>query len=121
MNSILISVKKLLGLTEEYTVFDPDIIMHINATFMVLNQLGVGPTDGFFIADARALWSDYLGDDKSIEAVKTYVASKVRLAFDPPTSSAHVEALNGIIAEFEWRLMVAKDPYPFRKEEIQNG
>ena len=112
MESILTSIKKLLGLTEDYTPFDPDITMHINTVLMVLNQLGVGPVDGYFITDEAQTWTDYLGDDKSIESVKTYIYAKVKLIFDPPQSGTHVLALESLISEFEWRLMVAKDPVP---------
>ena len=105
MESILTSIKKLLGLTEEYTVFDSDIIMHINTVFMTLNQLGVGPEDGFIIEDDLSVWKDFLGEDeKKIIAVKTYVYQKVKLIFDPPLNSAHIQALEKSVNEFEWRL-----------------
>ena len=105
-NSILTSIKKLLGITEEYTHFDPDIIMHINSVFMVLSQLGVGPTSGFSISDATAVWSDFLPDGANLQAVKSYVYQKVKLLFDPPQSSAVLDAMKQSIAEFEWRLNV---------------
>lgn len=109
MTSILTSIKKLLGISEEYVHFDVDIIMHINSVFMVLAQLGVGPPDGFTITGKYENWNDFIKDDTKIEAVKTYVYQKVRLLFDPPTSSAHLEALQRSIAEFEWRLNVAAE------------
>lgn len=110
MTSILTSIKKLLGISEEYVHFDVDIIMHINSVFMVLAQLGVGPPDGFTITGKYENWNDFIKDDDTkIEAVKTYVYQKVRLLFDPPTSSAHLEALQRSIAEFEWRLNVAAE------------
>ena len=105
MDSILTSVKKLLGIEESYTHFDVDIIMHINSVFMILNQMGVGPTTMFTISDKYAVWSDFLSDDESkMEIVKSYMYMKVRLFFDPPTSSAVMEAMNRSISEFEWRL-----------------
>ena len=107
MESILISVKKMLGIAEEYDHFDPDIIMHINSVFMVLTQLGVGPPEGFMIEGEDALWSDYIGDNRLIESVKTYVAMRVRLIFDPPQSSAVIESMNRIISELEWRLNIS--------------
>lgn len=110
MESILTSIKKQLGLTAEYNVFDDQIIMHINSTFMVLNQLGVGPPEGFYIEDDIATWSDYLGDPVKLQMVKTYMGHKVRLLFDPPSSSAHMNAITQTINEFEWRLNVAVDP-----------
>lgn len=106
MDSILTSIKKLLGITEDYTHFDADIIMHINSAFMVLSQLGVGPSGGFTISDASAVWSDFLPSGHNLEAVKSYVFLKVRLLFDPPQSSAVMEAMKQSIAEFEWRLNV---------------
>lgn len=112
MESILISVKKLLGIEEAYTHFDPDIIMHINSVFMVLNQLGVGPTNGFRIEDDKDTWSDYMSDEDNIDAVKSYMQLKVKLLFDPPQSSAVMEAMKRMIDEFEFRLNVAVDPGP---------
>lgn len=110
MDSILTSIKKMLGITAEYTHFDPDIIMHINTVFLTLAQLGVGPSDGYSIEDDYATWSDFLPEgDKRFEAVKTYIYLKVRLVFDPPTSSAVIEAINRSIAELEWRLNVAAE------------
>ena len=109
MESILISIKKLLGITEEYDQFDPDIIMHINSVFMILTQLGVGPAEGFSIEDDTAVWTDFIQDIKKLESVKTYVYLKVKLAFDPPLSSAVIESMNRLINELEWRLNVAAE------------
>ena len=104
MESILTSIKKLLGLTEDYEAFDTDIIIHINSVFMILNQLGVGPNDGFRISDKSTVWLDFTSDDKMIEAVKTYIYLKVKLIFDPPSSSTVLESYNKQISELEWRL-----------------
>ena len=109
MNSILTSVKKFLGIGEDYTHFDPDIVMHINSAFFVLNQLGVGPESPFTIEDKSSVWSDFVGDGK-IELVRTYVYLFVRRIFDPPTNSAHLSALNEQIKEYEWRMNVQVDP-----------
>ena len=109
MDSILTSVKKLLGLTEAYTAFDPDLIMHINSVLMILRQMGVGPAEGFAIRDAAATWSDFMADCPDIEAVRSYVALKVRLLFDPPQSSSMMEATKNLIGELEWRLYVMCD------------
>lgn len=109
MESILTSVKKLLGMTEEYAVFDTDLIMHINSMFMILNQMGVGPKDVFCITDATATWSDFAGERADLAAVKSYVALKVRLLFDPPQSSVTMDAIKNQISELEWRLYVACD------------
>lgn len=108
--SILISIKKLLGITKEYTHFDTDIIMHINSVFMVLQQLGVGPNEGFFIEDDSYSWDDYIEDPTQLHAVKSYIYLKVKLLFDPPANSSHINAIEKQIGEFEWRLNVAVDP-----------
>lgn len=110
MDSILTSVKKLLGIAEEYEHFDQDIIIHINSVLMILTQIGVGPSNGFSIIDKDSTWTDFVTDIKQIEAVRTYVYLKVRLIFDPPSSSAVMEAINRTVSELEWRLSVAVDP-----------
>lgn len=109
MDSILTSIKKLLGIDEEYIQFDNDIIMHINTVFLNLTQLGVGPEEGFLIEDDSATWDDFIGDSNQLQAVKTYVYLKVKLLFDPPLSSSVIESINRIISELEWRLNVAVD------------
>lgn len=110
MESILTSIKKLLGIAEEYEHFDADIIMHINSVFSILTQLGVGPSNGFSIENKEAKWHDFLGEDNGVEMVKSYIHLKVKLLFDPPLSSAVMEATNQMIKELEWRLNVAVDP-----------
>lgn len=109
-SSILTSIKKLLGLSEEDTSFDQDIIMHINTVFNILAQLGVGPANGFSIEDNSAIWSDYLGEATNLELIKSYIYMKVRLMFDPPTSSILADAMNKNISELEWRINVTVDP-----------
>lgn len=109
MDSILTSIKKLLGIAEEYTQFDEDIIMHINTVFLNLTQLGVGPEEGFAIENDAASWEDFINDNIQLQAVKTYVYLKVKLLFDPPLSSSVIESMNRMIAELEWRLNVAVD------------
>ena len=106
MESILTSIKKMLGITEECTDFDADIIMHINSVFMILRSLGVGPEEGFVIEDEIPIWDDFLPDAAltKMAAVKTYVYLKVKLVFDPPLSSSTVESMNRMISELEWRL-----------------
>lgn len=120
--SILTSVKKLLGIDENYTHFDPDLIMHINSVFSVLTQMGVGPVNGFSITDKSKKWSDFIaGDPCKFQFVKSYIHLKVKLLFDPPLGSAVIESINRQISEFEWRLFVAADPVceSGRKEETQ--
>ena len=107
--SILTSIKKLLGITEEYTHFDADIIMHINSVFMILMQLGIGPANGFSISDDSAVWSDFLSDATWFELVKSYVYIKVKLIFDPPQSGTLVSAMEKQASEFEWRCQEEQD------------
>lgn len=109
MESILTSVKKALGITEEYEHFDTDLIMHINSVFSTLTQLGVGPPEGFTIKDETAVWTDFIPENKQFEMVKSYVCLKVRLLFDPPSTSFVIESMNRMISEFEWRLQVATE------------
>lgn len=110
-NSILTSIKKLLGIAEEYTEFDTDIIIHINSAFSILNQLGLGTNDTFSISSSTETWEDFLGDNhKFLEMVKTYIYLKVKVIFDPPTSSYVLNAYNEQIKELEWRINVAVDP-----------
>lgn len=107
--SILTSIKKLIGVPDDYSEFDEDIIMHINSVFLNLAQLGVGPKEGFSIEDDSAEWSDFIGDSAQLQAVKSYMYLKVKLLFDPPLSSSVIDSMNRMIAELEWRLNVAVD------------
>lgn len=108
--SILTSVKKILGIPKEYTAFDMDLIMHINSTFMILTQMGVGPKEGFRIEDNTAIWSDFIPeDDLRFESVKTYIGLKARLMFDPPNSSIISECIKQTVTELEWRLNFAAE------------
>ncbi len=110
MDSILTSIKKLLGITEDYTHFDDDIIIHINSVFMVLTQLGVGPETGYSIVGKGNTWDEFIStEDPRFQAVKSYIYLKVKLLFDPPLSSAVIEATNRMISEYEWRLNVAAE------------
>lgn len=109
MESILTSIKKLLGIAEEYEYFDEDIIIHINSVLMILTQLGVGPSEGFRIEDETATWNNFIPDDVRLDSVKSYMHLKVKLLFDPPLSSAAIDSMNRMISEFEWRLNVAAE------------
>ena len=110
MESILTSIKKLLGVEESYEHFDQDIIIHINSAFMILTQLGVGPIEGFAIKDKTSVWSDFLPETKKLESVKTYIYLRVKLLFDPTAlSSSVIESINRTINELEWRLNVAAE------------
>lgn len=109
-DSILDSVKKDLGITVEYTHFDPDIIMGINTSLSILNQLGVGPSSGFYITDRSAVWSDFLDNETQLEFVKSYISKKTKQLFDPPQTGPLAEALDKVLKELEWRINVAVDP-----------
>ena len=102
--SILFTIKKMLGITNDYDHFDTDIMININMALLTLNQIGVGPEEGYAIRDEGDLWIDYLGDSVKLEAVKTFIYLKVRLAFDPPANSFLIEAMKDQISEIEWRL-----------------
>ena len=121
-DSILQSTKKILGIEPEYTVFDVDVITHINSAFSTLNQLGIGPIDGFMILDDQATWDSYLQFDSRLNSVKTYVYLRVRLLFDPPQTSYLITSLDEQRKELEWRLNVVRegDEYPLPPvEEIE--
>lgn len=109
MDSILTSIKKLLGIEKEYTHFDDDLIMHINSVLSILNQIGVGPPDGFSIRDDTSVWNDLISDETQLELIKSYIHMKVKLIFDPPLSAALIESTNRTISEFEWRIQAMSD------------
>lgn len=108
-DSILTSTKKILGLADDYTAFDLDIISHINTVFSTLNQLGIGPEEGFMIEDKVATWDAFLGADKRLNSVKQYVYLRVRVIFDPPDTSYLVAAFEKQIEELGWRLNVVRE------------
>lgn len=107
--SILVTLKKLLGLPEDYDVFDMDVMIHANSAFATLSQLGVGPEEPFSIESNSEVWSDFILDDKNLNPVKTYVYLKVRLLFDPPTTSFAIDAMKKQAEELEWRLNAKAD------------
>lgn len=104
LQSILDSTKKTLGIDPSYTVFDEDILMHINSVFGTLKQLGLGPEAGFAIEDNASTWDEFIGSDNRFNEVKSYVYLRVRLLFDPPGTSFHIVAIKEQIQELEWRL-----------------
>ena len=107
MESILISIKKLIGFDKAYTQFDTDLIIHINSILMVLNQNGIGPDEGFAITGEMETWDDFIGSESNnLAGVKTYIYLKTKLIFDPPQSSALISAMKEEIKELEWRLNV---------------
>ena len=121
MDSILTSVKKLCGMGEYYTYYDEDLVMYINDVFTTLARLGVGPSKGFSISDDTAEWNDFLDEEEYpllLNKVKTYVKRKCQLQFDPPQSSAHLNALTDMIAEDEWRLVEIAES--LKEENLEN-
>jgi len=108
-DSILESTKKLIGLDSSYDVFDLDVTTHINSAFSTLFQAGVGPLEGFFITDSTDTWDRFIGNKMYINDVKTYIYLRVKMLFDPPTSSFALEAIKSQIEELIWRLNVADD------------
>lgn len=107
--SILTSVKKVLNLPEAYTAFDEDVLMHINSVLSTINQLGIGPEGGLTIADATPTWAALIGADPRLNFVKSYVYLRVRMLFDPPTTSFHIAAVEKQYQEFEWRMNVYRE------------
>jgi hypothetical protein len=107
--SILNSTKKILGLAEDDTSFDLDVLLHINSVLAILTQVGIGPEEGFTIEDSAPTWEAFVGTDKQLSLVKTYVYLKVRLVFDPPTTSFAIESFNEQVKELEWRLNVHRE------------
>lgn len=108
-DSILTSIKKLMGLTEEYDAFDQDILILINSVLFELEQIGVKAKEGFVLSDKTAVWSDYSDDDRLLNVLKPYIYMKTKLTFDPPTSSGALDSMNRIIDRFEWRINLYAD------------
>lgn len=124
-DSILIGTKKIIGVPEEDTSFDIDIITHINSVFSVLQQLGVGPSTGFMVEDDCDEWSDYITDNNQYNMVRTYMFLKTKMFFDPPPTSYMIDAMNKQIQELEFRLHVQRefdldpvDPMTISEEEV---
>lgn len=104
MESILTSIKSLLGISEDTTAFDGDVLAGINAAFFTLTQLGIGPPEGFLVTDSTETWSDFYMDRAALGGIKQYVFLKTKLAFDPPDHGYVMTQYESIIKELEWRL-----------------
>ena len=109
-NSILLTIKKLIGLDAMYTSFDTDLIVFINTAIKALIQIGVGTNPTFAITGPNETWSDFLTNECNLEDAKTYIYLKTRLLFDPPSSSTVIESYQKAAAECEWRISVAVEP-----------
>lgn len=108
-SSILETIKKLIGIDKDYGVFDIDLIVAINSSFMILNQLGVGPDKPFSITDSSTTWADFFGDEEIFALARSYIYLRTKLLFDPPSSGVLHEAVERQISEFEWRMHVQAD------------
>jgi hypothetical protein len=108
-NSILDSTKKVLGIGPTDPSFDDDVILFVNGVFFTLNQLGIGPDAGFMIVDNTATWDAFIGTDPRLNSVKTYVYLRVRMLFDPPSTSFVIDAMEKQIHELEWRLNTKRE------------
>jgi hypothetical protein len=114
MDSILTSVKQQLGITEDYTAFDTELIIHINTVLRIVNQLGVGKLGYVISSEDPGSWATFLGPrENELSEVKTYIYAKVRLIFDPPSVGSHITALENIVKELEWRINVQIDPFDY--------
>lgn len=120
LDSLLTSVKKMLGIAEDYKHFDETIIMTINSTFMILMEIGVENGKIFSIFDENAKWSDYTKDTMLLNILIPYVYLRTRLLFDPPTTSFLLDSIKGIIKEYEWRISVHLSTNSWTFEEIIN-
>lgn len=108
-DSILTTVKQVLGITEDYEVFDTDIILHINTAFGTLNQLGIGPDEGFQILDKSAEWSEFLDTEIRYNPVKSYIYLRVRLLFDPPSAAYVLTSFEKQLDELTWRINTSRE------------
>lgn len=116
-DSILYTIKKMLGLDPDYEAFDIDVIIHINSALMVLMQIGVSNSSWFSITGPDETWSDFLGTSFDVEPVKSYVYLRVRRAFDPPANSFVADSIDRQISELEWRINVQVDKGVIYDEE----
>lgn len=108
-SSILNTTKKLLGIPQDYTIYDEDIIVYINSALMTLNQNGIGPSSGFRVIDSYETWTDLVGEREDQSAVQLFVYATVRLAFDPPSTSYGLDSFRKIAEEALWRLNVQSE------------
>lgn len=115
-DSILKSIRKVVGVGPEDDSFDIDLIMHINSVLSILHQLGIGPDEGFMIENEVPTWAQFIGDEKTLNPVKSYVYLRVRLLFDPPQNSFLVTSMENQVKEMEWRLNVRREEvkYPWQ-------
>lgn len=116
-DSILDTIKKMLGIDPTVTAFDTDIIVLINSAFLPLNQIGIGPVEGYSISGSSGKWSEYTTDIDNLESVKSYIYLKVKTIFDPPSSSYVLQQYTQTIKELEWRLCLEGEAIPHPDNE----
>lgn len=109
--SILNSIKKVLGIDPSYDVFDVDILMHINSVFADLHQIGAAPNPPIKVMDETTVWDDFIQGKENVDMVQTYVALRVRLLFDPLTSAYGIDSLQKQADKLEWRLSILEDVF----------
>lgn len=119
-DSILDTVKQALLIPVDYDVFDPQVVMYINSAFSALNQIGLGPEEGFVVTDNTQLWSQFIGNEKRIENLKVYVCVRARLLFDPPTTAYLVEALQGEAEQALWRLSIHRERWGWDNPQLDD-
>mgnify|MGYP001002636204 FL=1 len=108
--SILKTIKQLIGCPDDFEQFDLDLTIHINSAFATLTHLGVGPKEGYRITGVNNVWSEFEEDTQKLSLIKDYVYIKTRLLFDPPTSSSLMDSLKEQLKEMEWRLYMLYYP-----------
>lgn len=106
--SILVSTKKILGISPMDDSFDLDITTHINSAISVLQQVGLA-VSGFIDSDGETEWEEVFGDNPQLPLIKTCVYLQVRVLFDPPATSYLLSAAQGQIQEHIWRLNVGRE------------
>ena len=104
LDSVLLSTKQMLGISPEDTSFDVNVIMSINTALTILMDLGLTEVEDQIVTSDKMTWDELLGGRTDIEYVKTYIYQKVKLIFDPPTSTAAIDAIQRSISELEWRI-----------------
>ena len=117
-DNIFNSVKKVVGLLGDDGSFDEDILLHINSVVSTLRQLGLSIPADFYVRDDVQTWQDLLGEFRDLDLVKSYMTMKVRLMFDPPSSSFGLKSMEEMAKEYEWRINCLVDKLPPEPEEV---
>lgn len=113
--SILKTIKQLVGCPDDFEQFDLDLTIHINSSFATLTHLGIGPKEGYRITGVDNVWSEFEDDPQKLSLIKDYVYIKTRLLFDPPTNGSLMDSLTEQLKEMEWRLYILY--YPISEDD----